>query len=30
MSLDILGAITGLFVVVYDGQHALRFTLGRA
>ncbi len=30
MSLDILGAITGIFVVVYDGQHALRFTLGRA
>jgi len=30
MSLDILGAITGLFVVVYDGQHALKFTLGRA
>lgn len=30
MSLDILGALTGLFVVVYDGQHALRFTLGRA
>ncbi|MFT7678499.1 MAG: regulator of protease activity HflC (stomatin/prohibitin superfamily) [Planctomycetota bacterium] len=30
MSLDILGALTGLFVIVYDGQHALRFTLGRA
>jgi len=30
MSLDILGAITGIFVIVYDGQHALRFTLGRA
>ena len=30
MSLDILGAVTGLFVVVYDGQHALKFTLGRA
>ncbi|MEM1449472.1 MAG: SPFH domain-containing protein [Planctomycetota bacterium] len=30
MSLDIIGAVTGLFVVVYDGQHALRFTLGRA
>jgi len=30
MSLDFLGAITGLFVVVYDGQHALKFTLGRA
>ena len=30
MSLDILGAVTGLFVIVYDGQHALRYTLGRA
>lgn len=30
MSLDILGAVTGLFVIVYDGQHALRFTLGKA
>jgi len=30
MSLDIIGAVTGLFVVVYDGQHALKFTLGRA
>jgi regulator of protease activity HflC (stomatin/prohibitin superfamily) len=30
MSLDIFGAITGIFVIVYDGQHALRFTLGRA
>lgn len=30
MSLDIFGALTGLFVIVYDGQHALRFTLGRA
>tara|TARA_R110002126_G_scaffold64513_15_gene165252 strand:+ start:1909 stop:2694 length:786 start_codon:yes stop_codon:yes gene_type:complete len=30
MSLDIFGAFTGLFVVVKDGQHALRFTLGRA
>jgi len=30
MSLDLLGAVTGLFVIVYDGQHALRFTLGRA
>lgn len=30
MSLNLLGALTGLFVVVYDGQHALRFTLGRA
>jgi regulator of protease activity HflC (stomatin/prohibitin superfamily) len=30
MSLELLGAITGIFVVVYDGQHALKFTLGRA
>ena len=30
MSLDFFGAVTGIFVVVYDGQHALRFTLGRA
>jgi regulator of protease activity HflC (stomatin/prohibitin superfamily) len=30
MSLDVFGALTGLFVIVYDGQHALRFTLGRA
>jgi regulator of protease activity HflC (stomatin/prohibitin superfamily) len=30
MFLEILQAITGIFVVVYDGQHALRFTLGRA
>lgn len=30
MSLDLFGAATGLFVIVYDGQHALRFTLGRA
>lgn len=30
MSLDFFGAITGLFVVVYDGQHGLKFTLGRA
>ncbi len=30
MSLAILEAITGVFVVVYDGQHGLRFTLGRA
>ncbi|WP_145063178.1 SPFH domain-containing protein [Engelhardtia mirabilis] len=28
--LDFLQAITGVFVVVYDGQHALKFTLGRA
>ena len=30
MLLEILQAITGVFVVVYDGQHALKFTLGRA
>jgi len=30
MSLNLFGAGTGLFVIVYDGQHALRFTLGRA
>jgi len=30
MTLDFLGAITGIFVIVRDGQHALRFTLGRA
>jgi regulator of protease activity HflC (stomatin/prohibitin superfamily) len=23
-------ALTGVFVVVYDGQHALKFALGRA
>ena len=28
--LDLLQAITGVFVVIYDGQHALKFTLGRA
>jgi regulator of protease activity HflC (stomatin/prohibitin superfamily) len=28
--LETLQALTGLFVVVYDGQHGLRFTLGRA
>lgn len=28
--LELLQAITGIFVVVYDGQHALKFTLGRA
>src|SRR3954468_22001240 len=28
--LGLLQAITGVFVVVYDGQHALKFTLGRA
>ena len=27
---NVIGSITGVFVVVYDGQHALRFTLGRA
>src|SRR5262249_2271013 len=30
MILEILQAVTGIFVVVYDGQHALKFTLGRA
>ena len=30
MLLDFLQTITGVFVVVYDGQHALKFTLGRA
>jgi regulator of protease activity HflC (stomatin/prohibitin superfamily) len=30
MLLELLQAITGVFVVVYDGQHALKFTLGRA
>src|SRR5262245_9011053 len=28
--LEFLGFVTGVFVVVYDGQHALKFTLGRA
>jgi regulator of protease activity HflC (stomatin/prohibitin superfamily) len=28
--LEFLQAITGIFVVVYDGQHALKFQLGRA
>ncbi len=28
--LELLQAITGIFVVVYEGQHALKFTLGRA
>ena len=28
--LELLQSLTGLFVVVYDGQHALKFTLGRA
>jgi regulator of protease activity HflC (stomatin/prohibitin superfamily) len=30
MFLKLLEMITGIFVVVYDGQHALKFTLGRA
>lgn len=30
MLLEILQVVTGVFVVVYDGQHALKFTLGRA
>ncbi len=30
MLLEILQAVTGIFVVVYDGQHALKFMLGRA
>ncbi len=30
MFLELVGAVTGIFVVVYDGQHALKFTLGRA
>lgn len=30
MTLDFLGAITGIFVIVQDGQHGLRFFLGRA
>ncbi|MAE27727.1 MAG: SPFH domain-containing protein [Planctomycetota bacterium] len=30
MFLELLQAVTGIFVVVYDGQHALKFTLGRA
>lgn len=29
MFLEVLQSITGVFVVVYDGQHALKFTLGR-
>src|SRR4051794_23981975 len=28
--LEFLQAVTGVFVVVYDGQHALKFHLGRA
>ena len=30
MILELLESVTGVFVVVYDGQHGLRFTLGRA
>jgi hypothetical protein len=30
MILKLFEAITGVFVVVYDGQHALKYTLGRA
>lgn len=30
MILKFFEAVTGVFVVVYDGQHALKFTLGRA
>jgi regulator of protease activity HflC (stomatin/prohibitin superfamily) len=30
MLLELLEAVTGIFVVVYDGKHALKFTLGRA
>lgn len=30
MFLKLLETVTGVFVVVYDGQHALKFTLGRA
>ncbi len=30
MFLEILQFFTGIFVVVYEGQHALKFTLGRA
>ena len=29
MLLDVLQYFTGVFVVVYDGQHAVKFTLGR-
>src|SRR5271155_1387281 len=28
--LEFLQALTGIFVVIYDGQHALKFQLGRA
>ncbi|MDP6408842.1 MAG: SPFH domain-containing protein [Planctomycetota bacterium] len=30
MLLELLQAVTGVFVVIYDGQHGLKFTLGRA
>lgn len=30
MLLEFFQAVTGVFVVVYDGQHGLKFTLGRA
>jgi len=30
MILELLSGVTGIFVVVYDGQHGLKFTLGRA
>ncbi|MBX3471254.1 MAG: SPFH domain-containing protein [Planctomycetes bacterium] len=30
MLLEVLQVFTGVFVVVYDGQHALKYTLGRA
>jgi hypothetical protein len=30
MLLEFLSGVTGVFVVVYDGQHGLKFTLGRA
>lgn len=30
MLLELLQVFTGVFVVVYDGQHALKYTLGRA
>ncbi len=30
MLLEFLQGVTGIFIVVYDGQHALKFTLGRA
>ncbi|MFT7668536.1 MAG: regulator of protease activity HflC (stomatin/prohibitin superfamily) [Planctomycetota bacterium] len=29
MFLEVIGKVTGIFVVVYDGQHGLKFTLGR-